>query len=223
VPGVERPTVEHNLRRTIGPVVAIGQKQQVRRTQRIDAAVADKDAGQVRCFVPKDGALVEAALAGGILEDENAIVALGRLIAVGLLPVGRAVTLGNPQPAALVPAHADRLMHIRLPGEQGDVEAIGDRKALGRLLRRRRFVLGVLRVLDAGRQRRIGKSEGGEEEQREKAHGEIIHTVRRQGATFTIRGNSITKARKTKARKEKTANQSSRRRVGFVLSFFVLS
>ena len=70
-----------------------------------------------------------------VLEDEDAVVAL----AVGH-PVGIGVRLDDPEPAAVVERHGDRLDHVRFAGEQGGVEAVRQRHLGGGLVGRRRGV-----------------------------------------------------------------------------------
>ena len=72
-----------------------------------------------------------------VLEDEDAVVAV---LAVGN-PVGIGMRLGDPEPAAVVEGHGDRLDHIRFAGEEGGVKA-GRQRHLGRRLASGRWRVG---------------------------------------------------------------------------------
>ena len=74
---VDVPAVELDDRRAVGPVVAVavGEEQQVRRGADPDPAEPQLDAGEVGALVVKDGPAVEAAVAVGVLEDQDAILA----------------------------------------------------------------------------------------------------------------------------------------------------
>ena len=99
-----------------------------------------------------------------VLEDEDAVVAV---LAVGL-PVRVTVRLGDPEPAAVVEGHGDRLGHVRFAGEEGRLEAVRQRHLRGGLIGRRRGV------------RRGGGVGGGEEEkaEREGMHEGVPHRGR---------------------------------------------
>ena len=84
--GVERlvgvllaPAVEQDLRRTVGPVVAVsvGNEQQVRGRADPDAAEADLEAADQVQLLGEDLARVEPAVAVGVLEDQDAVLAPG--------------------------------------------------------------------------------------------------------------------------------------------------
>ncbi len=133
--GLEVPAVQHHARRP-GRLVAVrleGNVNQVRRRAEPDAAEADRDAGQVRGVVGEDFARVEMAGPLAILEDEDAVVSVR---AVGL-PVGVIVRLGDPEAAAVVGGHGDRLGHVRLAGEERGVEAVRQGHLGGGLIGRR--------------------------------------------------------------------------------------
>jgi hypothetical protein len=80
IDGFQVPAVEDDFGRTGRPVLPGPHRdeQQVRRGAQPDAAEPDGDAGQVRPLVPEDGPLVEVAVAVGVLEDQDAVAALGR-------------------------------------------------------------------------------------------------------------------------------------------------
>ena len=90
-----------------------------------------------------------------VLEDEDAVVAVR---AVGL-PVGVAVRLGYPEPAAVVDRHGDRLGHVRLAGEERGVEAVRQRH-LGGGLAGRRGGVGQGQVGVGGRSEKKADGEG---------------------------------------------------------------
>ena len=119
--GVERlvrvlvgPAVEQDLRLAVGHVVAvaIGNEQQVRRRADPHAAEADFQAAHQVQPLGEHRALVELAVAVGVFEDQDAVAALALRRADRIL-----VRLGDPQPAAVVDRHRDRLLHVRLGGE----------------------------------------------------------------------------------------------------------
>ena len=113
--------VEHDLGRAVGHVVAVavGDEQELRRAHQPDAAEAELDAREHLDVVGEDGALVEPAVAVGVLEDQDA-VAEAEVELRGQLGVG--VVLRDPEPPARVPGHGDRVLHVRLGGEDLDVE-----------------------------------------------------------------------------------------------------
>ena len=71
------PAVEQYLRRAVGPVVAIrvGDEQQVRGGADPDAAEADLQAADEIEALGEDRPLVEAAVAVGVLEDQDPVLA----------------------------------------------------------------------------------------------------------------------------------------------------
>ncbi len=68
------------------------------------------------------------AVAVGVVEDHDAVAPLR-------LPVRVRLALGDPEPAAVVDRHPDRLANGRLGGEDGDGEAFGQAERRGRFLR----------------------------------------------------------------------------------------
>ena len=84
----------------------------------------------------EDRARVDPAVAVGVFEDDDAVLA-------GRLPVAVVERLGDEQSAAIVEAERDRLHDVRLGGDERDGEAVGNQHRSGRLLggprRRRRF------------------------------------------------------------------------------------
>src|SRR5262249_10655015 len=85
--------------------VCVFQKERVRRLMDDDSTVGKSETGRDAQFVGKDGDLVGPAVAVGVLADEDAIASL----ALGLLLVGIVDVDSDPEAAALVPVHADRL------------------------------------------------------------------------------------------------------------------
>jgi hypothetical protein len=119
--GVERlvgivlaPAVEQDLRRAVGPVVAIavGYEQELRRRADPDTAESDGQSAHEVQVIDEDLAPVESAVAVGVLEDEDAVPGLG---------VGHAarvrISLGDPDPASIVDRHRDRLDDVGLAGK----------------------------------------------------------------------------------------------------------
>src|SRR5207253_9197814 len=91
---------------------AVGNEEQVRRGTDPDAAKADFQSGDVGKPVVEDLARVEMAVAVGVFENEDAVVARS---AVGL-PVRIGQALGDPEPATIVKREADGLHHGALAG-----------------------------------------------------------------------------------------------------------
>ena len=125
--GGDGKAVEHNLRRPIRDVVAVAvrKEEQPRRAQQPNAAETQLDAGEHLHAVGEDGSPVELAVAIGVFKDQDA-VALGEVEPLG--PLGVRVVLGDPEPAARVPGHRDRVSNVGLGGEDRDVEAVRDAK-----------------------------------------------------------------------------------------------
>src|SRR5437899_3216510 len=96
------PAVEDDLRRAGGLVLALldGDEQQLRRLSDPDAAEADFQPADEVEPLAEDGALVELAVAVGVLEDQDAVTGL-RLGLFDWVGVG----LGDPEPAAVVDGH----------------------------------------------------------------------------------------------------------------------
>ncbi len=125
------PAVEQDLGRAVGAVVAVavGNEQKLRGRADPDAAEADLQAADQVQVVGEDLARVEPAVAVGVLEDEDAVLGL----VVGHAPrVG--IGLGDPEPAAVVDRHRDRLDDVGLAGEERDLETRRDGHRPGRLL-----------------------------------------------------------------------------------------
>ena len=102
----------------------------IRRGADPDAAETNfQPADQIQAF-HEDGALVEFAVAIGVFENQNAILAL---------PFGRAdrigVGFGDPEPAAIIDGEGDRLFHVRFAGEQRRFETGRQASFLSRHLR----------------------------------------------------------------------------------------
>ena len=123
-------SVEHNLRRTIGNVVAVsvGNEQQVRQTDGPDAAVADFDTGQLAGRVPEDGPFIMLAISICVFQDHDA---------VALIPVETpcsaprpAIILSHPQAAPFISCDGNRVLHIGLGRKDRQNEP---RRQLGRL------------------------------------------------------------------------------------------
>ena len=108
--------------RAVGPVVAVavGDEEQVGRGADPDAAEAQLDAGEVGPLVAEDRAAVEPAVAVGVLEDQDAVLALR-----AAQPDRVRVVLDDPEPPRRVDGEGDRLDDVGLGGEQGGLEAFG--------------------------------------------------------------------------------------------------
>ena len=147
------------LRRPGGFVLAgvDGDEQQVRRGAEPDAAEADGDARQVRALVAEDlaGSKWPSPLVSSKMRMRSrALLAFGQ-------PVADRSALDDPEPAAIVDGHGDRLDDVRLAGEQRGPEAFGQLDPLGGALRRQwRF---------------ISKSAGGEGQSEERGEDRARH------------------------------------------------
>ena len=112
-----------------------------------------------------------SAVAVGVLEDQDAIAQVGVEVDRGL---GVGVVLGDPEPAAGVGGHRDRLADLGLGGEEGGAEALGQPHPGERLGGRRRAGAGVLGVVGLGEvlgDRRCREHRQQGEQQRSDAHG----------------------------------------------------
>ena len=129
------PAVELDDRRAVGAIVAVavGDEEQVRRRADPDAAEAQLDAGEVGPLVVEDRPAVEPAVAVGVLEDQDAVLAVRTA-----QPDRIGVILDDPEPSLVVDGHGDRLDDVGLGGEQGDREALGNSDPRGGLFRRDR-------------------------------------------------------------------------------------
>src|SRR5262245_3671928 len=145
--GIERlvrvlvvPAIKQDLWRAGRLVGFPRHEEQVRRGADPDAAKADFQAANEIETVHEHGFLVEAAVAVGVLKDQNAITALalhfGQQRAIEWQAARIDIGFGDPQPPAIVDAHGDRLLHVRLAGKERDAEAFGDRHHVGGSLRR---------------------------------------------------------------------------------------
>ena len=117
--GLGTKTIEEDLRRTAGFVAFGGDKKEMRRAHRVDAAEAALDAGEHLEILGEDGALIETTVVVGVLEDDDAVA---ELEIETLFAVGVSVVLRDPQTPAFVPAHGDRILDIRLRGEERGLE-----------------------------------------------------------------------------------------------------
>ena len=150
---LHRPTIEHHLGLARAILRVLGDEEQFGRRADPDAAVADLDAAhEVEAF-EEDRALGVRAVAVHVLEDEDAVAPLALAALAG---VGH--TLDDPETAAFVEAHRDRLHHARLGGHQRDLEAGGQ----GHRLHRLGGCLPVLVVLQRDAPGGTGREVGGE-------------------------------------------------------------
>ena len=112
--------------------VAIRDEQQVGWGAEPQPIEAHRDRRRERDVLQEHLAGVGDAVAVGVLEDQDAAVTMvGEALPAGLI----VAVLGDPHPAAVVPAKRHRLGHHRLAGEGVDLEAILDVHLSGRLLR----------------------------------------------------------------------------------------
>ena len=115
------PGEEHLLH--VGPAVAVGvfEKERIGRLQDDHAAVEWQQAGGDIQSLGKDRELVGAAVGVGVFADRDPVAAL----AIPPLGIGIIRALGDPQPAAMVPVHAERLVDLGLGGKEPRLKALG--------------------------------------------------------------------------------------------------
>ena len=133
------------------PLVSL-RNSDVRRRRHDDAAVGERQAGRDVEVLGEHRELVGAAVAVGVLEDLDAVVA-GLAVQHVVRIVDR---LDHPQPAALVEGERDRLDDVRLAREQLELELGRHLDELHRLvggerqlILRRRIALLVVRHVEA--------------------------------------------------------------------------
>ena len=137
----DAPAGEQDLAH-VGLAVAVGilQEQRVGRLEDDDATVRTQQAGGDVETLGEDGELVRLAIAVGVLADRDPVAAgCG-----GVLGIGIVHRLGDPEPSAMVPGHADRLVDLGLRREQPGLETRGTTRCSHRFLGRE----GVLHPSD---------------------------------------------------------------------------
>ena len=113
--------VEHHPRRSVGNVVAvaIGHEEQSWWAHQPHAAEPDLHARQLLEVVEKHLSFVGLAVAVAVGEDEHPVaepgVHLDRTFGIG-------VVFRNPEPAAGIPGHGDRVLHVWFGGEHADMK-----------------------------------------------------------------------------------------------------
>ncbi len=124
------PAREDGAGLAVGLVVAVlvRDEQKVRRRAHPNPAEAHLQTADEVEAVAEDLSLVELPVARGVLEDEDAVVALGG-------PVGILEVLGHPEPPVVVVGHRDGLAYPRLGGGHLHPEALRQVHGLRRLLR----------------------------------------------------------------------------------------
>jgi hypothetical protein len=133
-----RPAGEEDVPRvaTVVPIF-IPQKQRVGRLMDDDPTAAKHQTRGNAQPVGKDGELIGPPVAVGIFANADPVPAASP----GLQVVRIVDRLAHPEPAALVPVHADRLsLQIGLAHEQLDVKADRRDEMLHRLFRRQRLL-----------------------------------------------------------------------------------
>ena len=153
-------TVQHDLGRTGGLVAIHRDEDQVRWADGPDAPEAALDAREHLDLVREDGPLVELPVVVGVLKDDDPVA---QAEVEALLAVGIGVVLGDPQAAAFVPAHRDRLTHVRFGGEERGLEAVREMElgqGIGRLEDRDGLLLVVMRLRERRGEGRSTEDEG---------------------------------------------------------------
>ncbi len=161
------PAVKEHLRLAGAVLRVLRDEEQLRRLADPDPAVSDLDAADEVEPLDEDRRLGIGAVALDVLEDEDAVRALPlRTLARVASP------LRDPETAALVEAHRDRLHDPRLGGEHLGPEAGRQRHRLHGFLRREPVaVLGEGHAL--GRTHgRSGVEKRDEDEAEQRSHGE---------------------------------------------------
>ncbi len=128
--------IEHHNWGAIRLVVSITirDEDQLRRGHQPDAATANCDAGQHLHVVGKDRPFVEPAIVIRVFQNQHAITQAQVKFEIA---IGVSVVLGNPQPAARIPGHGNRILDIRFCGKHIHLEAVGNSKPLCSILRRK--------------------------------------------------------------------------------------
>jgi hypothetical protein len=129
--------VEHDLGGPVGTVVAVavGDEKEPRWAEQPDAAETELDAGEPLDLVGEDRPTIGLPVLVRVLEDEHPI-AEAEVEPIGL--IGVRIVLGDPEPAAAVPGHGDRVLDVGLGGEDADAEPLRRPEAGGGLRRRQR-------------------------------------------------------------------------------------
>ena len=160
--------VEHDLRRAVGHGVAVGvgHEEQLRRAEEPDATEPDLDARQLREIVAEHRPPVGPAVAVAVREYDHAV-------AEPLLELDRPPVVGevlrDPQPAAGVPGHGDRIGDLGLGCEEADLEAVDGGEAGCGGGRRHGLCGGVLLAVERlGKLPRRGREGGQTDECKER-------------------------------------------------------
>src|SRR5579875_3382582 len=127
-----KTTEQHLAHISFAVAVCVLEEKNVWRLSDDQSAVDAHHAGRNAEFVSEKSELIGFASAGGVLGDDNAVVAL----TVGMLIVGVINTFGNEGAAASIPSNSDRFEDVRLSGEQLDTETTRHAQMFHRLGRR---------------------------------------------------------------------------------------
>jgi hypothetical protein len=168
-------TVEHDLGRTVGHGVAvpIRDEQQLRRAERPDPTMSHLHAGEPLEVVGEDPPLAVTTVTPTVGQDDDAI-AKPQIEFQG--PLGVGVVFRDPQPAACIPHHRDRILDLRFAGEQRGLETGRQLQGRERFSRRQGWAGEVRRRAGVGRRGKVGAGERGEDERnREQAADERGH------------------------------------------------
>ena len=105
--------------------IGVGQVYEVGAVGDVNAAIARFQAGWDEQAVRENGHFVGAAGTLGIFEDNDLVVGL-----LAWLDLRVSLAASDPEPAASVEVHLDRLGQQRIGREKVDLEAVGDLKGL---------------------------------------------------------------------------------------------
>ena len=125
MPIIDAPTVEQNLRRTIGDVIAIfvWNECQIRRRADKHSTKTTRQPGRECQLVSESFLLVEDSIAVGVFQNLNPADRI-----IGMLPSSLVIEVfSNPDPTSIVKAERDRLCDVRLGREHRNFEAVGNR------------------------------------------------------------------------------------------------
>ena len=128
----EIKSIEKNLWRTVGDVVAIGvgNEDEFGRTGCKDSAIANFESADEIEFIGKYFVGFEGTVAVLVFENNNAVISLFVRTSKG---IGEG--FGDPNPATAIEGESDGLTELRFVSDGLDLEAFGNPHPIGRLTR----------------------------------------------------------------------------------------
>jgi len=136
----ESPAIEEDFGSGVGYVVAvaIGNEEEFGGLSDPDAAETDFESTDEIEFILEDFADVGFAVAVGVFEDEDAVLAFG-----GFAFEGIGIGLGDPEAAPIINGHGDGLLDVGFTGDEESFEACGENHFPGGFLGGESGVLGA--------------------------------------------------------------------------------